>query len=62
MSQSGSNQYQPFGDPGASLKSGPPAMVNGQSSAAQHIQNGIQTPHFNPTGMSNAVLKSLRYR
>ena len=48
MSQSLNNQYQAY-TANMSVKSGTPA-INGQSGAAQHYQNGMQTEHYNSAG------------
>lgn len=51
MSHPSDYQYQSYVDPNNSLKSERLPIVNGQSTVNQHIQNGMQSPHSNLTGM-----------
>ena len=42
MSQLGNYPYQTNADADTTQKSGPPTVTNGQPSAIQHPQNGVQ--------------------
>lgn len=50
MSHSSGYQCQSYINPNSSLKSERLPIVNGQPTATQHVQNGMQSPHSNLTG------------